>query len=66
MTTVYISDTKKGLKMAVEEIFENLEKDGPVLKIHNYYTFFYFHYFLYLHSITPPQDCYTKINLRNY
>ena len=32
MTTVYISDTKKGIKEAVEEIFKNLEKDGPILK----------------------------------
>jgi len=32
MTKVFIADTKKGLKTAVEEIFANLEKDGPILK----------------------------------
>ncbi len=32
MTKVFIADTKKGLKIAVEEIFSNLEKDEPILK----------------------------------
>jgi uncharacterized protein (DUF362 family) len=32
MTEVYISDTKKGLKSAVEEIFLHLEKSEPILK----------------------------------
>jgi len=32
MTEVYISDTKKGLKSAVEEIFSHLEKSKPILK----------------------------------
>ncbi len=32
MTDVYISDTKKGLKSAVKEIFSNLEKSEPILK----------------------------------
>ena len=32
MTKVFISDTKKGVKTAVEEMFTNLEKDGLTLK----------------------------------
>ncbi len=32
MTKVFISDTKKGVKKAVEEIFSNLEKDGLEIK----------------------------------
>jgi len=32
MTKVFISDTKKGIKEAVEELFSNLEKDGLELK----------------------------------
>ena len=33
MTKVFISDTKKGVKAAVEEMFTNLEKDGLTLKV---------------------------------
>ena len=32
MTNVFISDTKKGVKLAVEEIFANLEKDNIILE----------------------------------
>jgi uncharacterized protein (DUF362 family) len=32
MTKVFISDTKKGVKKAVKEIFSNLEKDGLEIK----------------------------------
>jgi len=32
MTNVFISDTTKGIKKAVEEIFTNLEKDGLEIK----------------------------------
>jgi len=32
MTDVFITDTKKGVNSAVEEMFSNLEKDGPILK----------------------------------
>ena len=32
MTTVFITDTKQGIQSAVEEMFLNLEKDGPILK----------------------------------
>ena len=32
MTTVFITDTKQGIQSAVEEMFSNLEKDGPILK----------------------------------
>ena len=32
MTKVFISDTKKGVKASVEEMFTNLEKDGLTLK----------------------------------
>ncbi len=32
MTKVFISDTKRGVKKAVEEIFSNLEKDGLEIK----------------------------------
>lgn len=31
MTKVFITDTKKGVKEAVKEIFSNLEKDGLIL-----------------------------------
>ncbi len=31
MTKVFISDTKKGVDEAVEEMFTNLEKDGLIL-----------------------------------
>ena len=32
MTNVFIADTRKGVKMAVEKIFSNLEKDGLEIK----------------------------------
>ena len=32
MTDVYIIDTTKGVKSAVEELFSHLEKSGPILK----------------------------------
>ena len=32
MTNVFISDTKKGVKLAVEEMFTNLEKDNLILE----------------------------------
>ena len=32
MTDVFISDTKKGIKLAVNEIFTNLEKTEPILR----------------------------------
>jgi uncharacterized protein (DUF362 family) len=32
MSNVFISDTKKGVKEAVDEIFSNLEKDGLILE----------------------------------
>ena len=35
MTEVFISDTKKGIKNAVNEIFTNLEKNGSILKKSN-------------------------------
>ena len=35
MTEVFISDTKKGIESAVNEIFTNLEKSGPIIKDSN-------------------------------
>ncbi|MFX1257918.1 MAG: DUF362 domain-containing protein [Promethearchaeota archaeon] len=32
MTDVYIIDTKQGIKLAVEELFSNIKKSGPILK----------------------------------